>query len=67
MGLLGIPFVARTRRHHALEHATIHILNQRHPHTAAHRLEHAVRLLHLWTRSYGRGPTGSRRSPDSST
>ena len=31
MGLLGIPFVARTRRHHALEHATIHILNQHHP------------------------------------
>jgi hypothetical protein len=31
MGLFNIPFVARTRRNHALEHATIHLLNQRYP------------------------------------
>ena len=31
MGILNLPFIARTRRHHALEHATINILNQRFP------------------------------------
>ena len=31
MSILDLPFVARTRRHHALEHATIHILNLRFP------------------------------------
>ncbi len=31
MSILDLPFIARTRRHHALEHATIHILNQRFP------------------------------------
>ena len=29
MSILDLPFIARTRRHHALEHATIHVLNQR--------------------------------------
>jgi hypothetical protein len=31
--VLDIPAVARTRRNHGLEHATLHILAQRHPHT----------------------------------
>lgn len=29
MGLLDYPLIARTRRNHALEHATIHMLSQR--------------------------------------
>jgi hypothetical protein len=29
---LEIPAIARTRRNHGLEHATLHILAQRHPH-----------------------------------
>jgi len=29
--LLEIPIVRRTRRNHGLEHATIHLLSQRHP------------------------------------
>jgi hypothetical protein len=33
MNILDIPFVNRIRRHHALEHATIRILNQRLPST----------------------------------
>jgi hypothetical protein len=32
--VLDIPAIARTRRNHGLEHATLHILAQRHPHTA---------------------------------
>ena len=32
--LLDIPTIARTRRNHGLEHATLHILAQRYPHTA---------------------------------
>lgn len=32
--VLDIPAVARTRRNHGLEHATLHILAQRHPNTA---------------------------------
>ena len=31
MSILDIPIIARTRRHHALEHATIQILNRRFP------------------------------------
>lgn len=31
MNLLELPFFAATRRNHALEHATIHVLSQRHP------------------------------------
>ena len=31
MGILDIPIVARTRRSHALEHATIQLLSSRHP------------------------------------
>ncbi len=31
MRLPDLPFITRTRRHHALEHATIHLLNQRYP------------------------------------
>jgi hypothetical protein len=31
-GLLNLPFVATTRRNHALEHATIHILARQNPH-----------------------------------
>jgi hypothetical protein len=31
MGLLDIPFITRTRRNHAIEHATVHVLNRRHP------------------------------------
>ncbi len=31
MSILDIGFIARTRRNHALEHATIHVLSQRHP------------------------------------
>lgn len=31
MGILDIPFIARTRRNHALEHATIHMLARNHP------------------------------------
>ena len=31
MGLFNVPFVAQTRRNHALEHATIHLLNRHHP------------------------------------
>lgn len=30
--VLEIPAIARTRRNHGLEHATLHILAQRHPH-----------------------------------
>jgi hypothetical protein len=29
--LLELPFFAATRRNHALEHATIHVLSERHP------------------------------------
>jgi hypothetical protein len=32
--VLDIPAIARTRRNHGLEHATLHILAQRHPHIA---------------------------------
>lgn len=32
MGLLDVPLIARIRRNHGLEHATIHILNRRHTH-----------------------------------
>ena len=31
MARLQIPFIAQTRRNHALEHATVHLLNQRYP------------------------------------
>lgn len=31
MSVLEISFIARMRRNHALEHATIHVLSQRHP------------------------------------
>jgi hypothetical protein len=31
MSILDIPFLSRIRRHHALEHATIRILNRRRP------------------------------------
>ena len=31
MSILNWPLVARTRRNHGLEHATVHILSQRHP------------------------------------
>jgi hypothetical protein len=31
VGILDTPVVRRTRRNHALEHATIHILSARHP------------------------------------
>ncbi len=31
--LLELPFVLRTRRNHALEHATLHVLAARHPKT----------------------------------
>jgi hypothetical protein len=31
MSILNVSFIARTRRNHALEHATIHVLSQRHP------------------------------------
>ncbi len=31
MSILDISFIARTRRNHALEHATIHVLSQHHP------------------------------------
>jgi hypothetical protein len=31
MSILNIPFIAQTRRSHALEHATIQILNRRYP------------------------------------
>ncbi len=30
MSILNISFIARTRRNHALEHATIHVLSQQH-------------------------------------
>lgn len=32
--LLALPPIDRTRRNHGLEHATIHLLSQRFPHTA---------------------------------
>ncbi|MBI3287611.1 MAG: hypothetical protein HYZ68_06140 [Chloroflexi bacterium] len=32
MNLLELPVVARTRRNHGLEHATVHVLTQRSPH-----------------------------------
>lgn len=32
MGFLDHPLIARVRRNHALEHATIHILSRRYPH-----------------------------------
>ena len=31
MGLPSIPFITQTRRNHALEHATVHLLNRRYP------------------------------------
>jgi len=31
MSILDLPLIARTRRTHALEHATIHVLNRRFP------------------------------------
>jgi hypothetical protein len=31
MNILEIPLIARIRRHHALEHATIHVLTERNP------------------------------------
>jgi hypothetical protein len=31
MGILDLPLISRTRRTHALEHATIHVLNRRFP------------------------------------
>jgi len=31
MNILEIPLIARTRRNHALEHATIHVLSEREP------------------------------------
>jgi uncharacterized membrane protein len=31
VNILDIPFIVRTRRNHALEHATIHVLSQRCP------------------------------------
>jgi hypothetical protein len=31
MSILDWPLVARTRRNHGLEHATVHILSERHP------------------------------------
>ena len=31
MKVLELPFFAATRRNHALEHATIHVLSERHP------------------------------------
>ena len=33
MARLQIPFIAQTRRNHALEHATVHLLNRRYPAT----------------------------------
>src|SRR5512146_3538660 len=30
-GLPEIPFISRVRRNHGLEHATLHILSERHP------------------------------------
>jgi len=33
MSLLDLPWVARTRRNHGLEHATVHILTERYPGT----------------------------------
>jgi hypothetical protein len=35
MGLLDLPFVARLRRNHAVEHATMHLLAQRQPYLNA--------------------------------
>ncbi len=31
MNILDIPFIARTRRNHGLEHATVHVLSAYHP------------------------------------
>ena len=31
MSILDWPLVARTRRNHGLEHATVHVLGERHP------------------------------------
>jgi len=31
MTILDWPVIARTRRNHGLEHATVHVLNERHP------------------------------------
>ena len=31
MSILDLPLVARTRRNHGLEHATVHVLSERHP------------------------------------
>jgi hypothetical protein len=30
--LLDLPIISRVRRNHALEHATMHVLSERHPH-----------------------------------
>lgn len=32
--ILNLPFVAETRRNHALEHATLHVLAEKHPNNA---------------------------------
>lgn len=57
MAPIGIPSIARTRRNHALEHATVHLLNQRYP---------SQRLIGLSTPScffvYGNVPTSAVRS-----
>ena len=31
MSILDMPLIAKTRRNHGLEHATVHILSERHP------------------------------------
>jgi hypothetical protein len=34
MGVFDLPFIARIRRNHGLEHATIHLLSRRNPHVS---------------------------------
>jgi len=43
MNILDIPLIARTRRNHALEHATIHVLSEHEPRRPSPRPSTACR------------------------